>query len=77
MKEYAKLLKCTYEQIPFEDVSEQQLVDMYRWFQIAPQEQFVGDPSTLANTLLNQKDLISLLQRLFVRCILQCRSIFG
>jgi uncharacterized protein YbjT (DUF2867 family) len=47
MKEYAKLLKCTYEQIPFEDVSEQQLVDMYRWFQIAPQEQFVGDPKAL------------------------------
>jgi uncharacterized protein YbjT (DUF2867 family) len=47
MKEYAKLLKCTYEQIPFSDVGEQKLLDIYRWFQIAPQEQFVGDPKAL------------------------------
>jgi len=47
MKEYAKLLKCTYEQIPFNDVGEQRLLDIYRWFQIAPQEQFVGDPKAL------------------------------
>eukprot|EP00029_Vermamoeba_vermiformis_P000894 TRINITY_DN1106_c0_g1_i1.p2 TRINITY_DN1106_c0_g1~~TRINITY_DN1106_c0_g1_i1.p2 ORF type:complete len:297 (+),score=59.14 TRINITY_DN1106_c0_g1_i1:48-938(+) len=47
MKEYAKLLKCTYEQIPFDDVGEQRILDIYRWFQIAPQEQFVGDPKAL------------------------------
>ena len=45
MKEYAKNLKCTYEQILFSDVPEQKLLDIYRWFQIAPQEQYVGDPS--------------------------------
>jgi len=47
MKEYAKLLKCTYEQIPFDDVGEQKLLDIYRWFQIHPQEHYVADPKAL------------------------------